>query len=127
MCCATVALSISQALFVLNVCACSYVPRWFRPSYRGTFANIVADPSLLERCDPVRRQLLGAMGDLTDDGLPLNSPLYLFPTDDAHVPLKAWAEERGLISRASSLVCHPATAVAIDSSVAKPQRPDGLS
>ena len=45
-------------------------------------------------------QLLGAMGDLTDDRLPLNSPLYLFPTSDAHVPLKGWAEERGLSSRA---------------------------
>jgi hypothetical protein len=77
----------------------SYVPRWFRPSFRGTFKNIVNEPALLERCDPVRRQLLGAMGDLTDDRLPLNSPLYLFPTEDAHVPLKGFAEQRGLSSR----------------------------
>ena len=48
-------------------------------------------------------QLLGAMGDLTDDRLPLNSPLYLFPTKDAHVPLKGWAEEHGLSSRACDL------------------------
>ena len=47
--------------------------------------------------------MLGVMGDLTDDGMPLNSPLYLFPTDDAHVPLKAWAEERGMTSRAISV------------------------
>ena len=32
----------------------SYVPRWFRPSYRGTFKNIANDPGLLARCDPVR-------------------------------------------------------------------------
>ena len=32
----------------------SYVPRWFRPSYRGTFQNIVHEPGLLARCDPVR-------------------------------------------------------------------------
>ena len=49
-------------------------------------------------------QLLGAMGDLTDDRLPLNSPLYLFPTKDAHVPLKGWAEEHGLSSRACDLL-----------------------
>ena len=45
----------------------------------------------------VRRQLLGAMGDQTTDvydGLPRNSPLYLFPTEEAHVPLKAWADAR---------------------------------
>jgi ectoine hydroxylase-related dioxygenase (phytanoyl-CoA dioxygenase family) len=35
----------------------SYVPRWFRPSFRGTFANISTDPSLVQRCDPVRRQV----------------------------------------------------------------------
>ena len=58
----------------------SYVPRWFRPSYRGTFKHIAADPGLLGRSSPIRRQLLGAMGDLSDDGLPRNSPLYLFPT-----------------------------------------------
>ena len=50
----------------------------------------------------IRRQMLGAMGDLTDDGLPLTSPLYLFPTDDAHVPLKGWAEARGMTSRTYS-------------------------
>jgi hypothetical protein len=42
------------------------------------------------------------MGDLTEDGLPLNSPLYLFPTDEALVPLKQWAEEHGLSSSAAA-------------------------
>eukprot|EP01045_Picozoa_sp_COSAG04_P012866 COSAG04_NODE_884_length_9654_cov_39.264155_7_plen_66_part_00 len=34
------------------------------------------------------------MGDLSEDGMPLNSPLYLFPQTEEQVPLKAWAEER---------------------------------
>lgn len=70
----------------------SYVPRWFRPSYRGTFRNLAAQPELLEQCSPIQRQLLGAIADGEDDGLPRNSPLYLFPTKATHVPLKAWAE-----------------------------------
>lgn len=70
----------------------SYVPRWFRPSYRGTFRNLAVQPELLEQCSPIQRQLLGAIADGEDDGLPRNSPLYLFPTKATHVPLKAWAE-----------------------------------
>jgi hypothetical protein len=30
----------------------SYVPRWFRPSFRGVFKNIKNDPTLLERSSP---------------------------------------------------------------------------
>ena len=73
----------------------SYVPRWFRPSFRGTFRNIANDQTLLERSSPIRRQLLGHMGDLSEDGLPRNSPLYLFPQNDEQVPLKTWAEAHG--------------------------------
>ncbi len=76
----------------------SYVPRWFRPSYRGTFANLATQPELLEQCSPIQRQLLGAIADGEDDGLPRNSPLYLFPTKDTHVPLKAWAEAQASVS-----------------------------
>lgn len=76
----------------------SYVPRWFRPSYRGTFKNLATQPELLKRCTPIQQQLLGAIGDGEDDGLPRNSPLYLFPTKDTHVPLKAWAEAQAGVS-----------------------------
>ena len=30
----------------------SYVPRWFRPSFRGAFKNITNDPALLQRSSP---------------------------------------------------------------------------
>jgi hypothetical protein len=73
----------------------SYVPRWVRPSFRGVFSTAdFPDPALnkalLERCSPVQRQLLGAMGDLT----PTSSSLYWFPEREAQVPLKQWYEER---------------------------------
>ncbi|MAP39521.1 MAG: hypothetical protein CL879_07890 [Dehalococcoidia bacterium] len=69
----------------------SYAPRWLRPT-----GHIFQDEDLVERSDPVRRQLLGAMGDLSD---PLgNSPdvspdsQYWFTHDWNSVPLKEWAE-----------------------------------
>ena len=34
---------------------------------------------------PIRRQLLGANGDLSDDGMPLTSSAYLFPVSALHV------------------------------------------
>ena len=38
---------------------------------------------------PIRRQLLGANGDLSDDGMPLTSSAYLFPVSTLHLPSKA--------------------------------------
>ncbi|MAE59953.1 MAG: hypothetical protein CMJ49_01200 [Planctomycetaceae bacterium] len=71
----------------------SYTPRWIRPS-----GHIEQDPDLIARSSPVRRQLLGAMGNLMN---PLgkdvaNNPnsQYWFTDDWDNVPLKAWAEQR---------------------------------
>ena len=71
----------------------SYTPRWVRPS-----CYLEQDPELLARSSPIRRQLLGAMGDLshpTRQGscwrtivATLVSVLDGWQT----VPLKAWAE-----------------------------------
>eukprot|EP01051_Picozoa_sp_SAG22_P006311 SAG22_NODE_407_length_10957_cov_5.081691_4_plen_453_part_00 len=78
----------------------SFVPRWVRPSFRGVFSTAAfPDPAgnagLLERCSPIQRQLLGAMGDLT----PPASSLYWFPQSEAQVPLKRWYEARALSVR----------------------------
>ena len=71
----------------------SYTPRWVRPS-----GHINQDAELIARSSPVRRQLLGAMGDLSNllGKDPVNSPSsqYWFTDDWDSVPLKAWAEER---------------------------------
>ncbi len=79
--------SARKALYI------SYTPRWVRPS-----GYMDQDPALIARSSPIRRQLLGAMGD---GGNPLGSdpvahPVsrYWFTDDEASVPLKAWAEAR---------------------------------
>ena len=71
----------------------SYCPRWIRPS-----GYVKQDPDLVARSSPVRRQLLGEMGDLSN---PLGSnpkfgpnSQYWFTDDWNSVPLKAWAEEQ---------------------------------
>ena len=52
----------------------------------------------MERSDPVRRQLLGAMGDLSNPlgSAPDMSPdsQYWFTHDFGSIPLKEWAESR---------------------------------
>ena len=73
----------------------SYIPRWVRPSHRGNFSTAGhPDPArngpLLARSSPVRRQLLGAMGD----GSALEASQFWFPRDAAQLPLKQWAQER---------------------------------
>ena len=75
----------------------SFVPRWFRPSYRSSFKNIENDPALLESCSPIKRQLLGQMGNLegADEPGAAGTSRYLFPAKPEHVPLKGWAEENG--------------------------------
>ena len=71
----------------------SYSPRWIRPS-----GHLEQDPQLIARSTPIRRQLLGAMGNLSHplgndpEGSP--SSQYWFTDDWDNVPLKAWAEER---------------------------------
>ncbi len=79
--------SARKALYI------SYTPRWMRPS-----GYMNQDPDLIARSSPIRRQLLGAMGD---GGNPLGSdpvahPVsrYWFTEDEDSVPLKAWAEAR---------------------------------
>lgn len=71
----------------------SYTPRWVRPT-----GHIDHSPELLARSNPIRRQLLGAMGDLSDPmgSDPRNNPecQYWFTQNWATVPLRRWAEER---------------------------------
>jgi len=79
--------SFRKALYI------SYAPRWIRPS-----GYIDQDPGIIARSSPIRRQLLGAMGDGSDrlgndpDRHP--SSQYWFTDQWDSVPLKAWAEER---------------------------------
>ena len=79
--------SVRKALYI------SYAPRWIRPS-----GYVEQDPALIRRSSPVRRQLLGAMGDGSDvlgQGTNENpSSQYWFTDNWDNVPLKAWAEER---------------------------------
>ena len=70
----------------------SYTPRWVRPS-----CYLEQDPELLARSSPIRRQLLGAMGDLSHplgkDPVGAPSSQHWFSLDGWQtVPLKAWAE-----------------------------------
>ena len=71
----------------------SYGPRWIRPS-----GHIDQDPELIARSTPIRRQLLGVMGDGSDrlgkDPGSSPSSQYWFTDEWESVPLKAWAEER---------------------------------
>ena len=71
----------------------SYTPRWVRPS-----GHLEQDAELIARSSPVRRQLLGAMGNLSHPlgSDPVNNPnsQYWFTDDWDTVPLKAWAEAR---------------------------------
>lgn len=73
----------------------SYCPRWIRPT-----GYIRQDPDLVLRSDPVRRQLLGEMGDGSNplgknpNGAP-NSQFW-FTEDWNSLPLKKWAEERSI-------------------------------
>ena len=71
----------------------SYTPRWVRPS-----GYMEQDPALIARSSPIRRQLLGAMGDggnpLGTDPISYPVSRYWFAEDEVTVPLKAWAEER---------------------------------
>jgi len=71
----------------------SYVPRWIRPSHRGNFSTSTNpdpayDKELLKKSSPVRRQLLGAMGDLS----PLDTSQYWFPHHAEQLPLKQWVK-----------------------------------
>ena len=73
----------------------SYIPRFMRPSHRGNFSTTdhpdpARNTALLASSSPVRRQLLGAMGDLSP---PIGSHFW-FPRDKEQLPLKAWAEGR---------------------------------
>ena len=68
-----------------------YHYRWLRPT-----DFIEQDPALIERCSPIRRQLLGALGTggqpLGADPEVVPSSQY-WPTKNADdVPLRAWAE-----------------------------------
>ena len=78
--------SIRKAIYI------SYCPRWIRPS-----SFLQQDNQLIANSSPIRRQLLGAMGDLSDPlgKEPQKSPSsqYWFSDNWDNVPLKAWAEK----------------------------------
>ena len=71
----------------------SYGPRWIRPS-----GHVEQDRELIDRSSPIRRQLLGAMGDGSHPlgRNPLESPSsqHWFSDDWESVPLKKWAEQQ---------------------------------
>ena len=71
----------------------SYCPRWVRPS-----GYVEQDPDLVARSSPIRRQLLGAMGDgshlLGKDPLEGPSSQHWFSDSWDSVPLRAWAMEQ---------------------------------
>ncbi len=70
-----------------------YHYRWLRPA-----DYIEQDPKLLERCTPIRRQLLGALPagarPLGDDPDIQPHSMYWISKDWDAVPLKAWAEKQ---------------------------------
>lgn len=72
-----------------------YHYRWLRPT-----DYISQDQALIERSGPVRKQLLGALasgGDpLGEDSQFHPSSQYWLTKNDEDVPLRAWAEERGV-------------------------------
>jgi ectoine hydroxylase-related dioxygenase (phytanoyl-CoA dioxygenase family) len=84
--------SIRKAIYI------SYCPRWIRPS-----SFLQQDKQLIASSNPIRRQLLGAMGDLSDPlgKEPKNSPSsqYWFSDNWGNVPLKAWAEKNHCLKR----------------------------
>jgi len=68
-----------------------YHPRWIRPSDYDH-----QDPAIMADCNPIQRQLLGELGDGSQNyngADPLVHPVsrYWRP-QDADIPLKAWAE-----------------------------------
>ena len=74
----------------------AYTPRWVRPT--APDATMLLDPELLEGASPIRKQLLGGMGDGSHplgDNAAINDGVsqHWFPTSEQKVPLKAWAEE----------------------------------
>jgi hypothetical protein len=73
----------TQPLYLSIPLACDWNITETRPTDAALNTELIANSS------PVRRQLLGAMGDLT----PPSSSLYWFPQSDEQLPLKAWAEQ----------------------------------
>ena len=71
----------------------AYQHRWLRPS-----DYVAPSADLLARCNPVQRQLLGALGegmcDLRDPDVEPCSPYWTPRPED--VPLEAWARSRGV-------------------------------
>jgi hypothetical protein len=72
-----------------------YTHRWVRPSDYMHQAS-----ELIERCTPIQKQLLGELGSgkqnyVGDDAEVLPISKFWRPAEE-DIPLKAWAEERGL-------------------------------
>ncbi|MDA1137549.1 MAG: phytanoyl-CoA dioxygenase family protein [Planctomycetota bacterium] len=78
-----------------------YTHRWVRPS-----DYMHQPPELIENCNPIQRQLLGELGTgkanyVGDD--PSIQPVSRFwRPEEEDIPLKAWAEDRGLPQKSSS-------------------------
>ena len=76
-----------------------YSHRWLRPTDYSE-----QDPGLLERCSPLRQQLLGAVpsGEVMGED-PLFEPTSAYyRMHDADVPLKLWAEEQAAAAAAGA-------------------------
>ena len=71
----------------------AYQHRWLRPS-----DYVTAPADVLARCNPIQRQLLGALGEgmceLRDAEVEPCSPYWTPRPED--IPLEAWARDRGL-------------------------------
>ena len=76
------------------------ISRSFTTNTRKKEKLVEQDPELVARSAPIRRQLLGAMGDGSDrlgkDPGENPSSQHWFSDDWDSVPLKAWAEEQAV-------------------------------
>jgi hypothetical protein len=81
--------SVRQHLYI------AYVPRWIRPTSITEAGELEGSrwTEILRASEPVRRQLLGANGDLTHPLAESGASQHWFPSSWERVPLKAWAEE----------------------------------
>jgi ectoine hydroxylase len=72
-----------------------YTHRWVRPS-----DYMHQPPELIERCNPIQKQLLGELGtgkmNYVGDDAEVQPVSRFWRPEEEDIPLKAWAKERGL-------------------------------